>query len=386
MFGTDGIIFKKEFPNSIGKSTTYFTVEVTEAMVPEVRGLVFYIQQTTGLMIFDEFSISPGLTCHNFLEVSYPRDSDENDDAIYLEIKTQPGSKVFIHGINEDSEKIGTENEVCNEGVYKELVNNLNMIFPNTSSYYFEKINAFVLDPLTNGSGQARARPSEFAVSKSENYKYIPNIWIEMVISVTTANTRSYKFPMPPTSGSWKLNILSIHPTKGLAISTKTVPVTIKVTPSVYLDISGPEEVYKSEVFKVTVRIANPTRSPVKKTVSIEVKNGWLVEEKQSITFNKQYVGYENLNTQSLSFTREVPARDVDSSISFLCTSKMDEKIKISAKLLNSKSPDEVKDIYEKQKRRPDQKDPLPVFEGEKSMFDAVSYQMEKMLQVLNFF
>jgi len=69
VFGTNGLIFNEEFPDAAGKDIFMMTLELTEDMKPEVRGLVFYVRDQDGIMVYDEFSISLGFSIDNFVRM-----------------------------------------------------------------------------------------------------------------------------------------------------------------------------------------------------------------------------------------------------------------------------------------------------------------------------
>jgi len=67
VFGINGLIHNEEFSDAVGRDLHTFKIELTEEMKPEIRGLVFYIRPSDGLMIYDEFSISLGFSIGNFV-------------------------------------------------------------------------------------------------------------------------------------------------------------------------------------------------------------------------------------------------------------------------------------------------------------------------------
>lgn len=65
VFGLNGIVYSEEFFETVGKDIHNFSIIVTEEMKPESRGLVFYMKPKSAIMIYDEFSIKPGLSIEN---------------------------------------------------------------------------------------------------------------------------------------------------------------------------------------------------------------------------------------------------------------------------------------------------------------------------------
>ena len=67
VFGTNGLIYSEEFEDAAGKDIYNFKIQLTEEMKPEIRGLVFYIRPSDGVMVYDEFSLSLGFSIDNFV-------------------------------------------------------------------------------------------------------------------------------------------------------------------------------------------------------------------------------------------------------------------------------------------------------------------------------
>jgi len=67
IFGTNGLMYNQEFPDAVGKDIYSFNIQLTEEMKPEIRGLVFYIRPSDGVMVYDEFSLSLGFSVDNFV-------------------------------------------------------------------------------------------------------------------------------------------------------------------------------------------------------------------------------------------------------------------------------------------------------------------------------
>lgn len=67
IFGMHGLIISKEYLQAEGMDIFDFTVELTEQMKPECRGLVFYVRD--GVIIFDEFSLVIGVSIDNSVSV-----------------------------------------------------------------------------------------------------------------------------------------------------------------------------------------------------------------------------------------------------------------------------------------------------------------------------
>lgn len=67
VFGTNGLILSKKYPDAVGKDVILLSFKLTEEMRPEARGLVFYVRPQDGVMVYDEFSISLGFLIDNFV-------------------------------------------------------------------------------------------------------------------------------------------------------------------------------------------------------------------------------------------------------------------------------------------------------------------------------
>jgi len=58
VIGLTGLVYKKEFPNAAGKNFFQFSFPFINNMMPESRGIVFYVRPSDGVLIYDEFKIN----------------------------------------------------------------------------------------------------------------------------------------------------------------------------------------------------------------------------------------------------------------------------------------------------------------------------------------
>ena len=71
VFGSHGVISYKNYSDAVGKDIYNFTLELSEEMRPEARGLVFYTRLSDGAIIYDEFSLTPGFSVNNFVSIYF---------------------------------------------------------------------------------------------------------------------------------------------------------------------------------------------------------------------------------------------------------------------------------------------------------------------------
>jgi len=69
VIGTFGIVYNKEFKDAVQKDIFNFSIPLTEEMRPEARGIAFYVRPSDGVIVFDEFSLNPGVSVENSVSI-----------------------------------------------------------------------------------------------------------------------------------------------------------------------------------------------------------------------------------------------------------------------------------------------------------------------------
>ncbi|CAG9810247.1 unnamed protein product [Chironomus riparius] len=290
VFGTKGIIQSQTFNDSVGKDVFEFSLELTDEMRPEAHGLVFYTRDADGAMVYDEFSIKIGFSINNSLEISAPELVKANE-IVDITVKTEEGSQVFIIATDVNSALFSYENEISRISVYNELVYHLIKKFEPTSDYYFEKLNAFILDPLRNGSDctfSSRSAVGDYDdVQQNTNidktpHKYFPEALLEIAYVATTNENETIQIKFPDSTTTWKFYGISVHPEKGFTVAKTQPEVSVKAVQKVeklQLMLRGPQSINQGEVHDLHIIVTNELRTNLKATVVVNIEDGFFIKE-----------------------------------------------------------------------------------------------------------
>ncbi|XP_070504794.1 uncharacterized protein [Chironomus tepperi] len=333
LIGINGIVHYEEFPNAAGLDLFEFTVELTEEMRPESRGIVFYVRRSDGVLIYDDFVVKIGYETENTLEISVPEIGMPNE-LINIDIKTTKGSKVFLTAIDQLSPQLIRDNEISKMDIYNELIYYLNYRFPNTSLYHFEKFNGFVLQPLTEegtcDSNLARYEPDE-EDETSADVHYFPEVWLDESIDVTSDDS-SVPINLPNTITTWRYYGLSMHPTKGLAV-VKSQPKTTVKNGIVFM-IKAPQNAYKDEIIWVDVNVFNNVQDSLQARVSISLENATFVDKSSNRRFNydcTKFIPSSNKYDIQKSITLQPQKKTFVDRIPIKSNGRGDIKVKVTA-------------------------------------------------------
>lgn len=69
VFGPNGKVYSNQYADAIGKDIYTFSFKLTNNMKPEIRGLVFYIRPSDGILVHDEFTLSLGFSIENSVSI-----------------------------------------------------------------------------------------------------------------------------------------------------------------------------------------------------------------------------------------------------------------------------------------------------------------------------
>lgn len=70
VFGSQGIIKTANFSDAIGRDEFEFSLDLTDEMRPEARGIVFYVEPEFGHIVYDEFSLQIGFSISNWVSLN----------------------------------------------------------------------------------------------------------------------------------------------------------------------------------------------------------------------------------------------------------------------------------------------------------------------------
>jgi len=183
---------------------------------------------------------------------------------------------VFLSAIDHNSAIIDRNNEISRSDIYNELTYYINMKFPNTSRYHFEKLNAFILEPLINGSNCR----SSINHSDSDNndktsddverdFQYFPDVIFDQIIN-STSNVNVTK--LPSSLKTWRLFGVSVHPQKGFTVAKEQPQITVKSDFSVHIE--APSLIRIGDILKIKVTASNFLQTKLDGSVIAEITNG----------------------------------------------------------------------------------------------------------------
>ncbi|XP_070504760.1 thioester-containing protein 1 allele R1-like [Chironomus tepperi] len=269
VFGLNGVVMQETFSDSAGHDLYEISMEVTNDMKPEARGLVFYSRLDGGELVYDEFSISLGFSVDNSLDITAP-ETAEPETPTDIQVKTEEGSRVYLIAINTKSALISRDNEISRTSIYDEITYYLNEKHPLPENYHFEKLNAFILEPLKNGNtlssrsgfndiDEPVKQPQRDKRSLESVQKYYPELVPELKYTADTSEPHTKQIKFPDITATWRILGISVHPTKGLTVVKTQPEISVKGTikHKVNLQLSGTTSIKTDEMHKITVIAEN---------------------------------------------------------------------------------------------------------------------------------
>lgn len=208
------------------------------------------------------------------------------------------------------------------------------MKFPNVSAYDFDKLHAFILDPVNFGDSCSdddnfiRKQPAK--PLKNNDYSvnaYFPDIWFKEFYQATSDDPKVYYILTPNTAGNWRLFGISMHPTKGFTVA-KSQPI-ISIKRDVSIRIQAPSSVKETEVFALEIMAYNSRGAGFSGQIYVELENANTVHESVKEKYDRKCRKFALENLQSLSFIAQFPAEDKVKIPSILLTAIKSGDIKI---------------------------------------------------------
>ncbi|XP_070504813.1 thioester-containing protein 1 allele S3-like [Chironomus tepperi] len=269
VFGLNGVVMQETFLDALGYDLYEIKMKVTNDMKPEARGLVFYSRFSDGALVYDEFSISLGFSVDNSLDITAP-ETAEPETPTDIQVKTEEGSRVYLIAINTKSALISRDNEISRTSIYDEITYYLNEKHPLPENYHFEKLNAFILEPLKNGNtlssrsgfndiDESVKQPQRDKRSLESVQKYYPELVPELKYTANTSEPHTKQLKFPDITATWRILGISVHPTKGLTVVKTQPEISVKGTikHKVDLQLSGTTSIKTNEMHKITVIAEN---------------------------------------------------------------------------------------------------------------------------------
>ncbi|CAG9810259.1 unnamed protein product [Chironomus riparius] len=336
LIGLNGIVHYEEFPDAMDKDIFEFSIELTEEMKPESRGIAFYIRPSDGVLIYDEFVLSLTFGIENLLEISAP-ETGKPSEQINLDFKTLKGSKVFLTASDQISPQLVRDNEISRSDIYNELIFYLNYRFPNTSLYNFEKFNGFILQPLSEGQtcGRESARYTNIESDEEDeattDVKYFPNVWFDKSFDASSDSATSVPVKLPNSLTTWRYYGISVHPTKGFTVA-KVQPKTA-VQSEIVAQVKAPPSAYESEVVWVDINVFNTLPDRLQSDVFVSIENGFIVDLKDNVEFNLKCTKFTTRNQKDVKLSSNLqPQKKTEvKTIPIKSNGNGDMKVKVRA-------------------------------------------------------
>lgn len=154
---------------------------------------------------------------------------------------------------------------------------------------------------------------------------FIPNVWFDDGHDIDAPEKIVEKMS-PNSPGIWRVQGVSIHPTKGLSFADQQPVITILKNSS--LMVKGPPLVKENEAFIIECSCTNLNKNDRDLVVRISVENGEILDES-----TKKLLRNPSESSKSLKFknTRSITAN-------FLVRAKSKGKLNVKATLENEKS------------------------------------------------
>lgn len=218
------------------------------------------------------------------LEITTDKDASPNSET-KIKIKTEPESYIYLSAIDNAAAIINLENEISRSKIYSELTYYLNKKFPNVPKYHFEKLNAFIIEPLKNGTGCGLSsrwgfgdedNNDDYDGDNTDNdvHQYFPEVPFEKM-NTTALEDYDETIKLPSTSTSWRIFGISVHKEKGFTVAK--VQSEIAVKSNILLQIEAPSEIRTTEVFEVKLTAFNYFDREVNGKIDFELKNAVFV-------------------------------------------------------------------------------------------------------------
>ena len=152
--------------------------------------------------------------------------------------------------MDQNSDLFNNENEISRADIYNELTYYLNLSFPETHEYKFEKVNNYILEPTLKGTVCGGNAPQSKPNSDNRHVevwpqKYFPNIWFDKVLEMVSGDSKTIRMRLPNNYQKWKIYGISVHPTKGFTVAKRKPEIGVKSDFDVH--INSPKVVQESE-------------------------------------------------------------------------------------------------------------------------------------------
>ncbi|XP_070504781.1 thioester-containing protein 1 allele S1-like [Chironomus tepperi] len=348
VMGQDGIIVNKEYPEAAGNDIFKFTITLTQEMKPEARVLVFYVKPDSGVIIYDELTIALGFSIDNTIDIYADPLTKPNQQA-KIQFKTTQGSKVYISAYDLNPLSLNRDNEISRNDVYNELAFYMNLRYPNSSEYHFEKSNAFILNPLNSEEScdaestkvlSYDTNNADTAPNSNNDIKYFPDNWFDESYEAVSDDLQTINHKVPEALTTFKYFGISVHPNKGLTIAKAHNTTTVKSEFSIQL--KAPTSVYKEEILWINVAVFNTLFEAITSDVSVTIENGVFVDKHPRVEYHIQCLDFKETNSKSKKFTLNIGDEKLSATETMLIQPDGNGDIKLTVQASTASHRDKV--------------------------------------------
>ena len=256
-----------------------------------------------------------------------------------ISVETEKGSQVFLTAIDSTSALLKSNFEISRTDIYNELVHYINKKFPGVSRYHFEKLNAYILEPLINGKDCKSDLSSRTSIESDNDeevtdngvHQYFPKISDDLNFNSTTSNVQNKQMKVPNSLSTLKLFAISVHKTKGFTVAKNQPEITVKN--EVLIQIEAPSLIRTNEILRARATVFNFQNSPKNGKIIINIENG-IFNKQENHQTKENCLVFKNEPEDSLTFNKNFPADGTPLTIDFLVsTNQFNLPIKIKAKV-----------------------------------------------------
>ncbi|XP_070508745.1 thioester-containing protein 1 allele R1-like [Chironomus tepperi] len=355
VFGPNGLIQSKEYPEAQNRQNININLELTEEMTPKCLVLMFYVRQSDGLIIYDQFPVSFKINPKNTLVLA-PDQTVKSNQPVNIRFKSSPiGSTVFLSAIDLKYASISTRNEISRMNLYNETIQYMYQKFTDISNYKFNSFNAFVMQPSRSCDDDFVDVPNQVTDDLGTEelaQKYFPDIWFDEVTEVTTNGLQSVPKQLPNDLTSWKIVGLSVHPTTGIAVGTSGRKVIVES--EIAIKVRTPALMHDGEVLKLEFSVFNFLAGPQDAEITVNITNGDLMTEKwiKKAKKSKMCKTYVHQYQNRLKFSLRLPASSMSDKQSFFVQPDSLGEMRIKIAATAGSAVDEVEKVIKIDSRR----------------------------------
>ncbi|XP_070504987.1 thioester-containing protein 1 allele R1-like [Chironomus tepperi] len=272
--GPNGIVYTKNCKRATGKSYYEFLIEFSEEMRPKST-LIVYDFTLDGKIIYDMVELDINFYMPNFLNIRTV-DPEYLDKPVNILIDTEKGSKVFLSATEKTS---APAYGLSKDEIYREVLSSENLKFHKTSFDELDALKLFILKPLRSiNTNYNFSFDDEFKEVQYESLNdldsYFPDIWFEDEFSFEDDGIKTLEKHIQ-SQNSWQIHGISVHPTKGFAVTSHPFKISPPKTHSI--EVTAPSMICEDEIFEFEYNITNLVARETNLTVIVEIVNGDLV-------------------------------------------------------------------------------------------------------------